>query len=160
MDYSTVGQVNITMLDYIDEIIDAFDKSGPTGCSTKSSAATAILFKVKEYCKNINVKRAVEFHHLVVKILFSTKWARPDTCTEISFLTTRAREPDNDDWSKLVNLIKYTRGTRNPPLILSDNVSIMLKWWIDVSLSVHPNMRWQTGGGLSIGRGFPIVSST
>ena len=30
-----VGQVNITMLDYIDEILDDFDKAGPTGGSTK-----------------------------------------------------------------------------------------------------------------------------
>ena len=35
LDYYTIGQVNITMLDYIDEILDAFDKSDPTGCGTK-----------------------------------------------------------------------------------------------------------------------------
>ena len=46
LDYSTVGQLKITMLDYIDEIIDAFDKSDPTGGGTKPSAAPAIIFKV------------------------------------------------------------------------------------------------------------------
>jgi hypothetical protein len=34
------------------------------------------------------------------------------------------------------------------------------KWWIDASFATHPNMRGHTGGGLSMGTGFPIVSST
>ena len=31
---------------------------------------------------------------------------------------------------------------------------------MDASFAVHPNVRGQSGGGLSMGRGFPIVSST
>jgi hypothetical protein len=46
------------------------------------------------------------------------------------------------------------------PLILSAIGSAILKWWVDASLSVHPNMRGYLGGGLSLGHGFPIVSST
>ena len=36
----------------------------------------------------------------------------------------------------------------------------VLKWWIDGSHAVHPNMRGHTGGGLSLGRGFPISQSS
>ena len=43
---------------------------------------------------------------------------------------------------------------------MSANESGILKWWDDGSFVVHPNTRWHTGGGLSMGRGFPIVSST
>jgi hypothetical protein len=56
--------------------------------------------------------------------------------------------------------MKYLRGTRTLPLILSANGSGILKWWVDASFAVHPNMRGHSGGGLSLGRGFPIVSST
>jgi hypothetical protein len=45
-------------------------------------------------------------------------------------------------------------------LILSANGSDILKWWVDASFAVHPNMCGHSGGGLSLGRGFPIVSST
>ena len=31
---------------------------------------------------------------------------------------------------------------------------------VDASFAVHPNLRGHSGGGLSLGRGFPIVSST
>ena len=46
LDYSTDGQVKITMLEYIDEILDAFGKADPTGGGTKSNAAPGIIFKV------------------------------------------------------------------------------------------------------------------
>jgi hypothetical protein len=35
-----------------------------------------------------------------------------------------------------------------------------MKWWVDAAFAVHPNMQGHSGGGLSFGRGFPIVSST
>jgi hypothetical protein len=56
--------------------------------------------------------------------------------------------------------MKYLRGTRTLPLILSANGTGILKWWVDTAFAVHPNMQGHSGGGLSLGRGFPIVSST
>ena len=50
LDYSTVGQVKITMLDYIDEIINTFDTSYPPGGGNSSSDALANILKVDEYC--------------------------------------------------------------------------------------------------------------
>ncbi len=160
LDYTVRGQVKITMFDYIDEILTAFDKAEPKGGGTKSSAASENLFRVDEDREKLQPDKAVEFHNLVAKTLYATKRARPDTCTAIAFLTTRVRAPDKDDWKKLTHLMKYLRGTRTLPLILSANGSGILKWWVDAAFAVHPNMRGHSGGGLSLGRGFPIVSST
>jgi hypothetical protein len=33
-------------------------------------------------------------------------------------------------------------------------------WYVDASFAVHPNMHGHTGGGLTLGRGFPISVST
>ena len=160
LDYSTPGRVIVSMFDYVDEIISAFEKADPTQTGTKTSAAPSDLFKVDEACKKLKSTRMVEFHNLVAKTLYATKRARPDTCTAIAFLTTRVKAPDINDWSKLVHLMKYLRGTRKLPLILSADGSGILKWWVDASFAVHPNMRGHSGGGLSLGRGFPLVSST
>jgi hypothetical protein len=46
------------------------------------------------------------------------------------------------------------------PLILSANGSGILKWWVDASFAVHPNMCGHSRGGLYLGLGFPIVNST
>jgi hypothetical protein len=140
LDYSVPGQVKIAMLYYVDEILAAFDKAEPKGVGTKTSAAPDSLFKVDEDCEKLAQAKAMEFHNLVAKTVYATKRARPDTCTAIAFLTTRVREPDKDDWTKLVHLMRYIRGTRTMPLILSANGSGILKWWVDASFDVHPNM--------------------
>jgi hypothetical protein len=104
LDYTVCGQVKITMFVYVDEILTAFDKAEPKGGGTKTSASPDSLFKVDESCAKLAQNNAVEFHNLVAKTLY-TKRARPDTCTAIAFLTTRVREPDKDDWTKLVHLM-------------------------------------------------------
>jgi hypothetical protein len=160
LDYSVQGQVKITMLKYVNEILDAFNKAEPKCGGAKTSAAPDSLFKDDENCERLTHVKAVELHNLVAKTLYATKRARPDTCTAITFLTTRVREPDKDYWTKLVHLMRYIRGTHTMPLILSANGSGILKWWLDASFTVHTNMRGHSGGGLSLGRAFPIVSST
>jgi hypothetical protein len=96
-DYNVRGQGMITMFDYVNEILTAFDKAELKGGGTKTSAAPASLFKVDENCEKLKQDKAVEFHNLVAKTLYSTKRSRPDTCTAIAFLTTRVRAPDKDD---------------------------------------------------------------
>jgi hypothetical protein len=56
--------------------------------------------------------------------------------------------------------MKYLRGMRTLPLILSANRTDILKWWVDAAFAVHPKMQGHSGGGLSLGIGFPIVSLT
>ncbi len=148
------------MFDYIDEILTAFDKAEPKSAGIKTTAAPDDLFKVDKDCEKLHSNKVVEFHNLVAKTLYATKRARPATCTAIAFLTTRLRAPNQDDWRKLSRLMKYVRGTRKMPLLLSVDGTGILKWWVDASFAVHPNLRGHSGGGLSLGRGFPIVSST
>jgi hypothetical protein len=121
LDYSIPGQVKITMLDYVDEILAAFDKAEPKGGGTKTSAASDSLFKVDEDCEKFAQAKAVEFHNLAAKTLYATKRARPDTGTVIAFLKMRVRAPDKEDCIKLVHLMRYIRGTHPMLLILSDN---------------------------------------
>jgi hypothetical protein len=160
LDYTVRGQVKISMFDYVDEIFTSFDKAEPKGGGTKSSAAPDSLFKVAASCEKLKQDKAVEFHNLVAKTLYATKRASPDTCTVIVLLTTRVRATNKDDWTKLVHLMRYIIYTCMIPLILSATGSGILKWWVDALFAVHPNIRGHSGGGLSLGRGFPIVRST
>ena len=129
----------------------------PKATGTKTSAAPLNLFVVKEDCTKLTKEKSEQFHSVVAKMLFSTKRSRPDTGTAVSFLTTRVREPDEDHWSKLKHLIKYVRGTKEMPLILGENGTGMIKWYVDGSYGVHSNMRGHSGGGLAMGRGFPVT---
>ena len=171
LDFSHDNQCRVTMIDYVDEIVAAYDKvlseldDGFNAVKKKSnpartSAAPDDLFVVNEDAEKLSEEGSTAFHNLVAKTLYVSKRARPDVSTAIAFLTTRVRAPDIDDWRKLSHLMEYLRVDRLRPLIMSANGSGVLMWYVDASFAVHPNMRSHTGGGLTMGRGFPIVSST
>lgn len=172
LDFSTKRQVTISMFDYVKDVVSAWDKAAPKMDDNgfklvenkrgkkKSSAAPEDLFKVDEDSEKLKPIKATAFHNIVAKALYLVKRARPDASVAIAFLTTRVRSPDVDDWRKLEHLIEYLRGTMDMPLILGANSTGVLNWYVDASFAVHANMRGHTGGGLTMGRGFPIVSST
>jgi hypothetical protein len=47
------------MFDYVDEIINAFDKAEPKGGGTKSSTAPDDLFKVNKDCEKLLPEKAL-----------------------------------------------------------------------------------------------------
>ena len=145
---------------YIEEILTSFAKADPKATGMKSSADPENLFVVNEECEKLSTDKSVQFHNLVAKTLYATKRARPDTCTSVAFLTTRVWEPNLEDWNKLSHMMWYIRGARQLPLILSADGTHILKWWVDAAFAVLANMRGHSGGGLSLGRGFPIMGST
>jgi hypothetical protein len=156
------------MYDYLDGILQAFDatvKKHGDGFITVTkqrfkTPAPDNLFVVNEDCEKLSEAVSADFHTIVAKTLYVTKRARPDTCLAIAFLTTRVRAPDTDDWEKLCHLMEYLRGDRDRPLVLGADNDGLLMWYVDASFAVHPNMRGHTGGGLTMGRGFPISVST
>ena len=48
LDYNVAGQVTISMHDYVEEILSAFEKVDPKSNGTKTSAAPENLFTVDE----------------------------------------------------------------------------------------------------------------
>ena len=115
----------------------------PSG--TKSSEAPLNLFVIDKDCEKPRKEKAEIFRKLVARMLLTKKIARLDNATSISYLTKRLRDPDQSDWLKMVHLFKYVRGNKDPPLILIYDKSGMLKWYVDGSHTVHPNMRGTLG---------------
>jgi hypothetical protein len=124
------------------------------------SAAPVNLFVVNEDCKKLSDEVAAAFHTIVAKVLYVTKRARLDISLAIAFLTTRVRSPNIEDWEKLCDLMEYLRGDRDRPHILGTDNEGMLMWYVDASFAVHLNMHKHTGGGMTMGRGFPLSVST
>ena len=90
-------------------------------------------------------------------MLFATERALPDTGTTISYLVTRVIDTDQINCLKMVRLFKYVRDTETISLILIEDKSVILKWYIDESYTVHPNMRGNNGLVLTMGQVFPIL---
>jgi hypothetical protein len=70
------------------------------------------------------------------------------------------KNPDVDDYKKLVRVMRYLRGTIDMPLTLEADKMHVLKWWVDASYAVHPDMKSHTGGALSLGKGVVYGTST
>ena len=49
--------------------------------------------------------------------------------------------------------MRYLRGTKELPLILSADSTNIVKWWVDGSSGFHPDTRIQTGGTAFLGNG-------
>ena len=73
-----------------------------------ASPAAEHLFTVRDDpTMRLDDKRAELFHHIAIQLLFVCKRARPDLQTAISFLCTRVKNPNEDDYKKLARVIKY-----------------------------------------------------
>jgi hypothetical protein len=158
IDYSEPGKVKVTMVDYIDNMLSELpdDMEGES-----ATPAGSHLFTVNhENPISLDRKTAELFHHNVAKLLFLCKRARPDIQTAVAFLTTRVKGPDLDDYKKLRRTMRYLRSTREMPLVLEAENLQIVKWWVDASFAVHPDMKGHTGGVMSLGGGAVYATST
>jgi hypothetical protein len=157
LDYSEDGKVSVKMLDYVEGMLET------ATVDMRGEAATPAgehLFAVNEDAEKLSEEEAQAFHHLVAKALFLCKRGRPDIQTAVAFLCTRVKEPDVDDNKKLKRMIQYLRATRGLVLTLEANNLQVVKWWVDASFAVHPDMRSHTGGVMSLGKGAVYSAST
>ncbi len=120
LDFCHENQCRITMIDHVDKIVATYDKAlgelddgfsavKKKNNSARTSAAPDDLFILDNDEEKLSKESSIAFHHLVAKILYVSKHARPDVSTAIAFLhthththTTRVRAPDINELSHLM----------------------------------------------------------
>ena len=158
IDFSTPGQVKFTMDSYIDTLLQEIPEDLERGPAI--TPAGQHFFQVNQAGVLLPEAKRETFHHLVAKLLYLSKWTRPDLQTAVAFLTTWVQHADEDDWKKLGRCLNYLRNTRDLPLILSCDSSNIIRWWVVASFGVHPNLQSHTGATVSMGRGSIFSFST
>jgi hypothetical protein len=109
LDFSKEDKVVIRMWDYIQGILD--EAPDDMSWTANSPAASHLLLVNNQSPVYLDNKTGKLFHTLVAKLLFLSKRARPDIQLAVSFLCTRVKKPDMDDYQKLCRVIKYLRNT-------------------------------------------------
>jgi hypothetical protein len=96
---------------------------------------------------------------MIAKGLFLCKRGRPNIQPTIDVLCTRVKDPNEADWGKLVRLMKYLNGTKKKRLTLSAGNLYCIKWYVDASFAVHPDVNSHTGATMSFEDGKGAVQS-
>eukprot|EP00934_Nitzschia_sp_Nitz4_P001751 Nitzschia sp. Nitz4//scaffold498_size9664//8500//9573//NITZ4_009089-RA/size9664-processed-gene-0.2-mRNA-1//1//CDS//3329553090//1751//frame0 len=150
LDYSVPGKVTISMVDYVRGMIDSMtpDMSGKA-----PTPASAHLFRTRPDAKKLSGSRKETFVHLVMQGLYLSQRARPDIRTAISFLCSRIKSLDEDDYLKLTRLMQYLSGTVELTLTLDGSDIGKIQWWVDASFAVHDDTKGHTGGTMTLGSG-------
>ena len=104
LNFTTDGIAQVSMITYTSKILTDFPEPITTSCATP---AADHLFTVREESKAkfLPEAQAQAFHHTVAQLLFLCKQTQRDIQTAVSFLTTRIKRPDEDNWGKLKRVL-------------------------------------------------------
>jgi hypothetical protein len=142
--------LNLTMPKYLEECLVEANING-----TVKTPATADLFNINPKSKQVGSSSS--FLARLMKLMYLAKKCRYDILLPCVFLATRAKEPTEEDWAKLMRVYKYLNGTRHIPLFLSPD-SLQLRAYVDASFAVHPDAKGQSGRVIGLGTiGGPVV---
>ena len=91
------GTIIISMIKYLQKIIDKFPE---VLRGTKACPGGDNFFNIRddEDRELLPAEMARQFHQTTAQLLLLCKIARPDIETLVSFLTTRVKEPNVEDW--------------------------------------------------------------
>jgi hypothetical protein len=144
------------MMQYISKVSEAFPEEIARKAATPAGDH---LFKVREDGHKMDEDQVDAFHHTVYQQLFAANQIHRDIQTAASFLMTRVKEPDEDDWGKLKRILKYLNGAQYLKLTLSaDQLKFTDHWYVDGLHQIHEG-RGQTGSLVTFGKG-AIASSS
>ena len=105
----------------------------------------------EKYRKLLPEYQAQHFHHTVSHLLFLCMISRPDIQPLVTFLTTRVRYLDEDDWGKLKQGLKYLKGPLYMNLYLNADSLNVIFWWVDASYGTHWDCKSHTGAVMLMG---------
>jgi hypothetical protein len=157
LDFTDNGAMKVDMVYYIKGMLEDFPY--PIG-PAKATPWTEKLLKVQKDAPKLEEERRKVFHTYVMKSMFLYKRARPDIDQGIAFLSSRVKEANEGDWTKLLRVPGFLKGTNNDVLKLEADDTNTLTWYIDAAFTVHADMKNHTGAMFTMGKGAISGSST
>ena len=146
------GKVKIYMITLLENILESF----PEGIvPTATLLAGDHLFKIRDKSEAVYLpeEQAVAFYHNMAQLLYIAPRWRIDIHTAVTFLTTRVKKLDEDEWMKLKRGLKYTKGTKHMKLTTSVDSLSMVKLWVYALYNTHEYHKGHTGDMMNLGEG-------
>jgi hypothetical protein len=151
------GKLKLGLVQYISGMIEELEEAlAPYSENLDRNyphPAAKWLFTVKTDTEKLDDAKADIFTKFVAKLIWVMKRARPDVEPTVSFLSTRVKAPDKDDWHKFKRLMCWIKKTKTDVRIIGADDLLKMIVMIDSAHAVHDDMRGHTGGVTSFGTG-------
>ena len=112
LDFFIKGKVKIGQIKYTQKMIDEFPEPITYSATTPTSEYLYTIRNPTD-AKPLDASRKTAHVHTVAQCIFLSKHAGHDIQNQnaMAFLSKRVRNPDEDDWGKLMRLLQYLYGT-------------------------------------------------
>eukprot|EP00804_Cyclotella_cryptica_P028413 CCRYP_014199-RC/>CCRYP_014199-RC protein AED:0.39 eAED:0.39 QI:0/-1/0/1/-1/1/1/0/426 len=152
LDFTEPGVLQVDMSHYVKEILDGFCEE-VTKTSATPHSDNLFTIKADDEAVYLPEEQAMQFHQTTAQLLFLSTRARKDIQTAVSFLTTRVKKRDEDDWKKIRKVLEYLNGTIDLKLRVEVKDLRVMRWYVDTAHMVHWDCKGQTGAAMTMGRG-------
>jgi hypothetical protein len=113
LDFTDNGAMKVDMVYYIKGTFEEFPyKIGPT----KATPWTEKLLKINHSAPKLEEEQRKTFHRFVMKYMFLCKRARPDIDQGVSFLSSRVKDANAGDWTKLLRVLQVLDRISGSPM--------------------------------------------
>jgi hypothetical protein len=149
-DFTEDWKCKISMNGALESLLDDENVEG-----VMASPATNNIFDVDESSERLSPEKQKNFYSTVQRLLYLYTQFRRDIGVAVSFLTTRVRNPTEEDWKKLRRLLMYLNGTRDMCLVFAGDGTrkICVGVSIDASFGIHMDGKSHSGYAAMIAGG-------
>ena len=155
-DFRKLGQVEVSMRGYIDKVLEEWTDY-LHGQPVTTPAAESI-FQVRD-SPALGPEHRKKFHHTVAQLLYLENRIKPELAVAIGFLTTRVQCSSQDDWRKLIRVVRYVSENRDVGIILRPGGLGRLVAYIDASYGTHPDGKSHSGSVVMMGAALQLAKS-
>ena len=124
LDFSEKWKVKIDQTKPVKQMLEEFPEKIRTVADTP---AAENLFEIHD-SPLLDKPKAETFHSHVAKNLCFSERGRPDIQVAVAFLCTRVKNPTQQDWHKLMRLMRHLKGTQDVVLTLGTKAGASMKW--------------------------------
>ena len=136
------------------------DKLRIIGSASAKTPAATYLLNISPISPALSEKLKCIFHSAVAKLTFISNRSRQDLLLAISFVAGRVLFPTEEDWGKLIRVLRYFKTTKMMRLHLGCTTLIQVHTSIDSSFNPISSGKSRSGVKISLGRGVIYSKST
>ena len=116
-----------------------------------ATLASLNLFEEDKESKLLNDKS--KFQSLIMTLMYLARFTRPDILMPVTYLSTKSNSPSEEDYAKLMRIVRYLSGTTTTGIIFQSNVKLCPVIYADASHNSHSSGHGHGGIVITLGSG-------